>query len=144
MQQQNTGKDNMVSKLRNYAGDMFPVTSEEKEKEVVIPISYYTYKPITLTVVTNKVQTGVINDTPQYRYETASQTYYLPDEAYSSDTAVTVEAYQETAVEIPVYSGGEITGTTTESYYAANGQETLTPGTEIMKYLECTIHLIIR
>ncbi len=49
---------------------MFPVTSEEKEKEIIIPVSYYTYKPITLTVVTNKVQTGTINGTPQYRYDT--------------------------------------------------------------------------
>ena len=140
MQQQNTGKDDMVSKLRGCAGEMFPVTSEEKEKEIIIPVSYYTYKPITLTVVTNKVQTGTINGTPQYRYDTASKTYYLPDEAHSSDTAVTVDAYKEVAVDIPVYSGGKITGTTTANYYVANGQETLTPGTEIIKYLECTIH----
>ena len=69
-----------------------------------------------------------------------SKTYYLPDEAHSSDTAVTVDAYKEVAVDIPVYSGGKITGTTTANYYVANGQETLTPGTEIIKYLECTIH----
>ena len=140
MQQQNTGKDDMVSKLRGCAGDMFPVTAEEKEKEIPIPVSYYTYKSVTLTVITNKVQTGTINGTPQYRYETASKTFYLPDEAHSSDTAVTVDAYKEVAVDIPVYSGGKITGTTTASYYVANGQETLSPGTEIIKYLECTIH----
>ena len=134
MQQQNTGKDDMVSKLRGCAGDMFPVTAEEKEKEITIPVSYYTYKSVTLTVITNKVQTGTINGTPQYRYETASKTYYLPDEAHSSDTAVTVDAYKEVAVDIPVYSGGKITGTTTASYYVANGQETLSPGTETVSY----------
>ena len=49
MQQQNTGKDDMVSKLRGCAGDMFPVTAEEKEKEITIPVSYYTYKSVSYT-----------------------------------------------------------------------------------------------
>ena len=35
MQQQNTKKEDMVSKLGNVAGSMFPVTSEEKQKEKI-------------------------------------------------------------------------------------------------------------
>lgn len=140
MQQKNTSKSDMLAKLHSCAGEMFPVTSQEKEQEVSVPVSYYTYKPVTVTVVTNKVQTGTINGRPQYRYETAGKTYYEPDEERSSDTAVTVDAYKEVSVELPVYSGGRVTGTTTASYYEAAGQETLEPGTEIIKYLECTIH----
>lgn len=140
MQQQNTSKDDMLAKLHSCAGEMFPVTSQEKEQEVSVPVSYYTYKPVTVTVVTDKVQTGTINGRPQYRYETARKTYYEPDEERSSDMAVTVDAYKEVSVELPVYSGGRVTGTTTAGYYEAAGQETLEPGTEIIKYLECTIH----
>lgn len=140
MQQQNTSKSDMLAKLNSCAGEMFPVTSQEKEQEVSVPVTYYTYKPVTVTVVTDKVQTGTINGRPQYRYGTAQKTYYLRDEEHSSDTAVTVDAYKEVTVELSVYSGGRVTGTTEASYYAADGQETLEPGTEIIKYLECTIH----
>lgn len=65
MQQQNTKKDDMISKLSKVAGSMFPVTSEEKQKEIVIPVTYYTYKPVTLTVVTRKVKTGTVNGVAQ-------------------------------------------------------------------------------
>lgn len=140
MQQQNTKKDDMISKLNGVAGDMFPVTSVEKTKEIVVPVTYHTYKSVTMTIVTKQVQTGTVNGVPQYRYETASRTYYLPDEAHSSDTQITVDAYKEVTVTLPVYSGGKITGTKTGTYYEANGRETLTPATETIQYLECTIH----
>lgn len=140
MEQQNTTQADMIAKLANVAGSMFPVTSEEKEQEVLVPVTYFSYKPVTLTVVTNVVQTGTINGVPQYRYETASKTYYLPDESHTSDTSVTVDAYRETTVTLPIYSNGSITGTRTASYYEADGTETLEPTTEIIKYVECTIH----
>ena len=140
MLQQNTKKEDMVSKLGNVAGKMFPVTSEEKQKEIVIPVTYYTYKPVTLTVVTNKVKTGMVNGVAQYRYETAEKTYYLQDEAHTSDQPVEVDAYKSVTVSLPVYSGGAVTGTTEETYYEADGKETVTPGTETVKYIECTIH----
>ena len=140
MLQQNTKKEDMVSKLGNVAGKMFPVTSEEKQKEIVIPVTYYTYKPVTLTVVTNKVKTGTVNGVAQYRYETAEKTYYLQDEAHTSDQPVEVDAYKSVTVSLPVYSGGAVTGTTEETYYEADGKETVTPGTETVKYIECTIH----
>lgn len=140
MLQQNTKKEDMVSKLGNVAGKMFPVTSEEKQKEIVIPVTYYTYKPVTLTVVTNKVKTGTVNGVAQYRYETAEKTYYLQDEAHTSDQPVEVDAYKSVSVSLPVYSGGAVTGTTEETYYEADGKETVTPGTETVKYIECTIH----
>lgn len=140
LEQQDTNKDDMIAKLNHVAGSMFPVTSKEMEKEIVIPVSYYTYKPVTITVVTKKIQNGTKKEAPQYRYKTASKTYYLPDESHSSNTAVTVDAYKAVNVTIPAYSEGSITGTTIGSYYEPNGQETLTPGMEIIKYLECTIH----
>ncbi len=140
MLQQNTKKEDMVSKLGNVAGSMFPVTSEEKQKEIVIPVTYYTYKPVTLTVVTNKVKTGTVNGVAQYRYETAEKTYYLQDEAHTSDQPVEIDAYKSVTVSLPVYSGGAVTGTMEETYYEADGKETVTPGTETVKYIECTIH----
>lgn len=140
MEQQNTTQADMIAKLANVAGSMFPVTSEEKEQEVLVPVTYFSYKPVTLTVVTNVVQTGTINGIPQYRYETASKTYYLPEESHTSDTSLTVDAYKEMTVTLPVYSNGSITGTRTASYYEADGTETLEPTTEIIEYVECTIH----
>ncbi len=140
MQQKNTKKDDMISKLSGVAGNMFPVTSEEKQKEIVIPVTYYTYKPVTLTVVTKKVKTGTVNGVVQYRYETAEKTYYLQDEAHTSDQPVEIDAFKSVEVTVPIYSGSTITGTKTESYYEANGKETVSPTTETIKYLECTIH----
>lgn len=140
MRQQDTKKDDMISKLNSVAKDMFPVTSEEKIKEISVPVTYYTYKSATITVVTKQVQTGTINGVPQYRYETESKTYYLPDKVHSSNTEITVDAYKEVHVKMPIYSDGEITGTKIGVYYVANGKETLMPTTEVAKYLECTIH----
>lgn len=140
MEQQGTAKDDMMSKLNAVAGNMFPVTYEEKEDERLVPVTYFTYKPITVTEVTKRVQTGSINGVPQYRYETATATYYLPDEEQTSESEVTVTAYEEITISVPVYSGGRITGTRPATYYQTNGTETLSPTTEIIKYVECTIH----
>ena len=139
LQQRNTSKDDMIAKLNAVSGDMFPVTYEEKESERIVPLTYYTYKPVELTVVTNAVQTGTINGVPQYRYETATRTYYQQDEQKTSTTDVTVTSYSEVTVSLPIYSGGRITGTRSAIYYQAGGQETLSPTTEIIKYVECTI-----
>ena len=140
MEQKGTSKEDMISKLSGLAESMFPVTYEEKEQERLVPVTYATYKPVEITVVTKKTQTGTINGVPQYRYETATRTYYLPDEQKTSDTEVTVAAYREVTVSIPVYSGGKIVGTQSAVYYAADGEETLSPEAEIVKYVECTIH----
>ena len=140
LQQQGVSKEDMVAKLETVLDQMFPVTYEEKEQERLVPVTYTTYKAVEVTVVTNRVYTGTINGVPQYRYDTASRTYYLPDEVKSSETEITVSAYSEVAVDVPVYSGGSITGTRRETYYKANGEETLTPDTEIISYVECTIH----
>ena len=130
----------LESKLSGVSGNMFPVTSVEKENEVITPVTYYTYKPVTMTVVTRVVQTGTINGVPQYRYETAEKTYYVQDEEKTSNVAVEVDAYSAVSVTLPVYSGGSITGTRTAVYYQSIGKQTLTPTKEVVKYLECTIH----
>lgn len=140
LQQQGVSKDDMVAKLNAVSGNMFPVTYEEKEQERIVPVTYSTYRSVSVTVVTNRTQTGTINGVPQYRYTTANRTYYLPDGSETSDTEITVPAYSEVTVDIPIYSGGSITGTRQATYYEADGEETLTPTTEIIKYVECTIH----
>lgn len=140
LQQQGVSKEDMVAKLNAVSGDMFPVTYEEKEQERIVPVTYSTYRSVSVTVVTGRTQTGAINGVPQYRYTTANRTYYLPDGSETSDTDITVPAYSEVTVDIPIYSGGSITGIRQATYYEADGEETLTPTTEIIKYVECTIH----
>ena len=140
LQQRNTGKEDMLAKLRSVADSMFPVSFVEKESEQIVPFTYATYRPVTVTVVTSKTQTGTINGVPQYRYTTARRTYYEPDETITTSEPVNVAAYTPVAVSIPIYSGGRITGTRSEIYYEQGGTETLTPETEVVKYVECTIH----
>ena len=48
--------------------------------------------------------------------------------------------YEEVTVTTPVYSGNAITGTKSETYYRQNGEVTLSPTTETVTYVECTIH----
>ena len=126
----------LEAKLSGVSGNMFQVTSVEKENEVITPVTYYTYKPVTMMVVTRVVQTGTINGVPQYRYETAEKTYYVQDEEKTSDVAVEVDAYSAVSVTLSVYSGGSISGTRTAIYYQSIGKQTLTPTKEVVKYLE--------
>ena len=139
LQQRNTGKEDMLAKLRSVADSMFPVAFVEKESEQIVPFTYATYRPVTVTVVTSKTQTGTINGVPQYRYTTARRTYYEPDETITTSEPVNVAAYTPVVVSVPIYSGGRITGTRSETYYEQDGNETLTPETEVVKYVECTI-----
>ena len=119
---------------------MFKVTHQEKEKEVLVPVTYYTYKPVTVETVTGRVPAGISGGVVLYWYRVEDKTYYVRDKARSSDTAVTVDAYVETEVQVPVYTGGRVTGTTARRYYRAAGRERLEPGTEVIRYVECTIH----
>ncbi len=134
-------KDDMLSKLGAVSGKMFPVTSVEKSEETEAPASYTVYEPVTLTVVTGKEQTGTIDGIPQYRYETGEQTYYRPGGTRTSGTTIEIDAYKQEEVTIPVYGDdGSIIGTEKETYYKANGKETVSPSKETIKYVECTIH----
>ena len=60
LQQQNTTTSDMLSKLGGVTGQMFPVTSEEKELERTVPVSYSTYKAKTVTVVTAVQVNGIV------------------------------------------------------------------------------------
>ena len=60
-------QSDIETKLSNVSANMFPVTSVERENEVITPVTYYTYKPVTMTVVTKAVYTGTINGAAQYR-----------------------------------------------------------------------------
>ena len=140
VEQLSNDPEDMKKKLDGVTAKMFPVTSVERENEVITPVTYYTYKPVTITVVTKTVKTGVINGVPQYRYETAEATYYLQDQQLSSDTQIEVDAYSAVTLTLPVYSGSNITGTRKATYYQYTGKEMLTPEKKTVKYLECTIH----
>ena len=140
LQQQGTSEADMVAKLETVMDDMFPVTYEEKQQERLIPVSYTTYQAVTLTVVTSQTQTGTIDGTPQYRYTTESRTYYEPSGVQTSEEPVTTTAYNPVTVSLPVYSDGAVTGTSEATYYEAAGSVTLNPETEIIRYVECTIH----
>lgn len=140
VEQLSNDPEDMQKKLDGVTANMFPVTSVERENEVITPVTYYTYKPVTITVVTKTVKTGVINGVPQYRYETVEATYYLQDQQLSSDTQIEVDAYSAVTLTLPVYSGSNITGTRKATYYQYTGKETLAPEKKTVKYLECTIH----
>ena len=142
--QKSTSEADMLSKLDAVADDMFPVTSAEKEVELTVPLTYSTYREVTVTVVTSRSQTGTINGVPQYRYTTESRTYYEPDGTVTTTEPVTVPAFNEVTVSVPVYSEGSISGMKDATYYTAAGEETLTPDTEIIKYVECTIHPFVQ
>ena len=140
LQQQGTSEADMVAKLETVMEDMFPVTYEEKQQERLIPVTYTTYQAVALTVVASQTQTGTINGTPQYRYATESRTYYEPSGVQTSEEPVTTTAYNPITVSLPVYSDGTVTGTSEATYYEAAGSVTLNPETEIIQYVECTIH----
>ena len=139
LQQQGTTVDDMVAKLTAISSQMFPVTYVEKQHERLVPVTYTTYKPVTVTVVTRIEAAGIVNDIPRFNYTTEERTYYLPDTTKESDVDVTVTKYKTVHVSVPTYSDGDISGVRTATYFVADGTETLGPTTEIIKYVECTI-----
>ncbi len=140
MGQRGTTEADMRNKLNAVAGSMFQVTYVEKEFTRVIPLTYTTYSPVTLTVVTGKTKIGEVNGVANYRYTTARRTYYLPSGESTTETETEQPLYHEVSVELPVYRNGIISGTRTETYFAAGDTQTLIPETEIVKYAEATIH----
>lgn len=139
LQQQGTSVDDMVAKLSSISDQMFPVTYVEREQERLVPVTYSTYKSVTVTVVTQIEAAGIVNGIPRYNYTTEQRTYYLPDETKESEEEITVPKYKAVTVTVPTYSNGTISGTRTATYYEADGEETLEPTIEIIKYVECTI-----
>lgn len=141
MLQQGTSADDMTAKLDAVAEQMFPISSEEKEKERVIPLTYTTYREVTVTVVYGQTFIGIVNGQTQFRYDVAVRGgYYEPDGSITTLEPVTTTAYRAEDVTVPVYTDGRISGTTSATYYVPDGTETLTPSTETVVYLECTIH----
>lgn len=139
MGQVGTSEADMRRKLDAVAEQMFKITYEEKEFERVIPLTYSTYTPVTMTVVTGRTKIGEVNGVPKYSYATATRTYYVPFGEGTTEMEIQRTAYSPVSVDIPVYSRGIIVGVSSETYYAAGDVETLTPDTEIVKYAECTI-----
>lgn len=141
MLQQGTSADDMTAKLDAVAEQMFPISSEEKEKERVIPLTYTTYREVTVTVVYGQTFIGIVNGQMQFRYDVAVRGgYYESDGSVTTLEPVTTTAYRAEDVTVPVYTDGRISGTTSATYYVPDGTETLTPSTETVVYLECTIH----
>lgn len=119
MGQVGTSEADMRRKLDAVAEQMFKVTYVEKEFERVIPLTYSTYTPVTLTVVTGKTKIGEVNGVPKYSYATATRTYYVPSGEGITETEIQRTAYSPVSVDIPVYSRGIIVGVSSETYYAA-------------------------
>ena len=140
MEQRNTSQADMLAKLKSVAGSMFPVTYVENSRDSLVPVTYYTYQPVTVTEVISWEITGYVNGKPYYSYELEEKTYYERDEELTSDESVTVPAYREVFVHVPIWDGGKVVGYKTESYYEVHGTETLSPTTEVIRYVECTIH----
>lgn len=141
MLQQGTSADDMTAKLDAVAEQMFPISSEEKEKERVIPLTYTTYREVTVTVVYGQTFIGIVNGQMQFRYDVAVRGgYYESDGSVTTLEPVTTTAYRAEDVTVPVYTDGRISGTTSATYYVPDGTETLTPSTETVVYLGCTIH----
>ena len=134
LQQKGTSVEDMVAKLARISDQMFPVSYVERQQERLVPVSYSTYKPVTVTVVTRIESAGIVNNVPRYNYAAEQRRYYLPDEARESDEEITVPKYKAVSVKVPTYSGGKISGTRTETYYEADGDETLEPTTEIIMW----------
>lgn len=139
MGQIGTSEADMRRKLNAVAEQMFKVTYVEEEFERAVPLTYATYTPVTLTVVTGKTKIGEVNGVPKYSYATATRTYYVPSGEATTDTAIQRPDYSPVSVDIPIYSRGIIVGTRSETYYAAGGIEALTPDIETVKYAVCTI-----
>ena len=139
LEQKDTTAEDMVAKLTGVSSQMFPVSYEEKQQERLIPVTYQTYKQVSVIVVTQIEAAGIVNGVPRFNYYTEQQTYYLPDQTRESDEPVTIPKYKSVYVTVPTYSDGEISGTRTATYYEANGTQTVRPTTEIIKYVACTI-----
>lgn len=139
LDQKDTTAEDMVTKLISVSGQMFPVSYEEKQQERLIPVTYQTYKQVTVTVVTQIEAAGIVNGVPRFNYYTEQRTYYLPDQTRESDVPLTIPKYKSVHVTVPTYSDGEISGTRTAAYYVADGTHTVRPTTEIIKYVACTI-----
>lgn len=140
MNQKKTSARDMSSKLSDKIEQMFPISYVEKTSEKLVPVSYATYEPVEVTVITGKTPIGTINGVTQYRYETAVETYYRQSGTESSDTEKQITDYQPVNVETPIYNGGTIIGSEAKTFYIAAGTTTIKPEIEIVKYVVCTIH----
>ena len=134
-------REDMLEKLKGVSGEMFPVTSEEKETTKKMPVTYDTYKKEKMTVVTERVKKEGKNGKIRYRYKTAEKTYYVKDGQKTSSKAVTVDTFKKIKVNIPVYGKKKkITGMKEIDCYEKEGTETLELTEEKVKLLACTIH----
>lgn len=140
VEQKDAHTDDMIAKLEAVAGEMFPVTTLEKEKVDLIPVVYRTYEPAEVMVVTGMIPMIAGDGTWQMEYEMTVGTYYKPAGYASSDTQITVPAYRPVTVNVPVYEEERIIGTRSETYYEKQGTKVLKPETIVTKYVQCTIH----
>lgn len=139
LRQKNTTKEDMLAKLRSVTDRMFPIACEEKTIERITPLNYETYRSVIVTVITSKTLTGTIDGVPQYRYTTAKRTYYEPDGKETTSEPIKQKTYEPVSVNIPIYRGKKIVGTKSVIYYETSGTQMLTPETELVSYVECTI-----
>ena len=139
-QNKDTSQSEMETKLSAIKDSMFAVTSVPKEETVIVPLTYTKYKAVSRAVVTSKVSTGSVNGVTQYRYTIETRTYYEPDGETVTSVPITRERYVPVNIELPIYSGSIVTGTSFVSCFTISGNETLTPEIRVAKFIECTIN----
>lgn len=133
-------KDDLLDKLDNYKNSFFPITSEVKTEEVVVPVEYWTYKPVTINYVVSKTLTGYINGEPYYFYNLGKKTVYVQDELCSTKEPMEIDNYVRVTCEVPIMRNGMAVDTTYYTCYEFVGKKTVTPTKEEQEYLAVTIN----
>lgn len=133
-------KDDLIKKLKNHKDEFFPITSEVKTEEVIVPVEYWTYKPVSINCVTSKTLIGFINGSPQYLYNYEEKTVYVQNEKLSTRDEIEIDGYVATTYEVPVIKNGGAVDVTYYTCYEPVGKVKITPTSAVMEYLAVTIN----
>lgn len=132
--QRNTSETDLISEMYYLEHNAFPIYSEVMSTEVSVPVTYTTYKAVTIKVIDRVIQIG---GKPYYTLKNV--TYYTPSGTEASDVPITQTNYTPVTVQVPIYLGSTITGTRSATYYQPSGSITYYPETTTVKYLSTTI-----
>ena len=132
-EQKDTSARDMEAQLNAVMDKMFPVTSEEKTREEIVPVIYPVYKKISATVATEK-------DPISGTYEFSTQEFFIPNGTKTTTEEITVDTYTEVPVEVLTLTNGNVTGSEQRVYYKKSGTQKVVPEKKVVKYVVCTIH----
>lgn len=132
--QQYTSEADLIAKMVYLESNAFPIYTEVMSTEVSVPVSYTTYRQVSVRAIDRVIQ---ISGKPYYTLKNV--TYYTPAGTEASDVPITQTRYTPVTVEVPIYLGSAIIGTKNATYYQANGSITYYPETTTVQYLSATI-----